>query len=91
MSSSNEKLLAIGTVVIANDGFSTSLGQIADVETNRWGTFYVVLRNGHFEHVGTIGPADRLGIGWKVATAAEIERQRRLDALPSSPDDSDER
>lgn len=66
----------IGTMVIANDGFSTRMGQVADHHTDRWGTFHVVAIGGEFEHVMTIGDEDRLGIGWKVATADEIRREQ---------------
>ena len=68
------KLVPVGTMVIANDGFSTRLGQVADYETNRWGTFHVVSIDGTFEQVGHIGDENKLGIGWKIATAAEIAR-----------------
>lgn len=66
----------IGTMVIANDGFSTRMGQVADHTTDRWGTFHVVAIDGGFEHVMTIGDENKLGIGWKVATADEIRREK---------------
>lgn len=68
---------AIGTKVVANDGFTTRIGQIADHTTDRWGTHHVVLIEGEFEFVDYIGNADMLGIGWKVATEAEIARAKR--------------
>ena len=70
-------LVPVGTMVIANDGFTTRLGQVADHETTRWGTFHVVSIEGLCEQVGHIGGEDKLGIGWKIATTAEIERQMR--------------
>jgi hypothetical protein len=70
-------LVPVGTMVVANDGFSTRLGQVADYETTRWGTFHVVSIEGACENVGHIGGEDMLGIGWKVATSAEIERAMR--------------
>lgn len=70
-------MIAIGTKVVANDGFSTRVGQVADHVTNQWGTFHVVLVGGEFETVGHIGPEDQKGIGWKVATSAEIARAAR--------------
>lgn len=75
----NADRLPIGTVVLGNDSFTTRLGQIADYETTRFGTFYVVLVGGEFNRLGFIGDADMRGIGWKVATAEEIARQRRYD------------
>ena len=70
-------MIAIGTMVIANDGFGTRLGQVADHETNRWGTWHVVMIDGQFEQVGHIKGADGLGIGWKVATEKEILRAQK--------------
>lgn len=64
----------IGTTVIANDGFATRMGQVADHETNKWGTFHVVRIDGQFEQVGHIGDENALGIGWKVATPDEMAR-----------------
>jgi hypothetical protein len=70
----------IGTMVIANDGFGTRLGQIADHMTDRWGTHHVVLIGGKFENVDHIMDADGKGIGWKVATQAEILRAQKYAA-----------
>lgn len=74
-------MIAIGTMVIANDGFSQRLGQIADHTTDRWGTHHVVLIEGQFELVGHIMPETGLGIGWKVATEAEIARAKRYQEM----------
>ena len=71
---------AIGTKVLANDGFTTRVGQVADHTTDRWGTHHVVLVDGAFENVDHIGDADMKGIGWKVATDAEIARAKRYAA-----------
>lgn len=69
---------AIGTTVIANDGFGVGrVGQVADHITDRWGTRHVVAIDGDFEQVCHIGEADMQGIGWKVATPAEVARVRR--------------
>ena len=65
----------IGTMVIGNDGYHTRIGQVVDHETDRWGTWHVVLANGKFERVSGIDNADRLGIGWKVATLEETRRR----------------
>jgi hypothetical protein len=65
----------IGTKVVAYDGFSVRIGQVADHTTNKWGTWHVVLIDGQFESaVGNIGPADMKGIGWRVATPDDIKR-----------------
>ena len=71
------KLIPVGTMVISNDGFTTRLGQVADHETTRWGTHHVVSVEGACENVDYIGGEDKLGIGWKIATPAEIERELR--------------
>ena len=69
-------MVAIGTVVIGNDGYSKRLGQIADHQTTRWGTFHVVATESGFEQVATIASVDDVAtkIGWKIATPQEIER-----------------
>ena len=69
------KLVPVGTMVIANDGFNTRLGQVADHGANRWGAFHVVSIDGVFEQVDNIGDEGKLGIGWKIATPAEIKRE----------------
>lgn len=70
-------MIAIGTKVLANDGFETRIGQVADHTTDRWGTWHVVLIDGQFENVGHIMEVDGKGIGWKVATEWEIARAAR--------------
>jgi hypothetical protein len=70
-------MIAIGTKVVANDGFSTRVGQVADHFSNQWGSFHVVLIGDQFETVGHIDGEDQKGIGWKVATSAEIARAAR--------------
>ena len=71
------KLIPVGTMVISNDGFTTRLGQVADHGTTRWGTHHVVSVEGACENVDYIGGEDKLSIGWKIATPAEIERELR--------------
>ena len=73
-------MIAIGTMVIANYGFGTRLGQVADHQTDRWGTHHVVLIAGKFENVDNIMAADGKGIGWKVATEAEVLRAQKYAA-----------
>lgn len=70
-------LRKIGTIVKASDGFTERFGQVVDHETNRWGTFHVVVFDGKFEHVMTIGDENKLGIGFKVASQSEIEFMQR--------------
>lgn len=66
--------LPIGTMVLAEDGYSPRLGQICDVETDRWGTHYVVvMADGTFNTVHSVMPAGSHGIGWKVATSEWVE------------------
>ena len=72
-----DNMKQIGTRVVSNDGFSTRVGQVADHESNEWGVFHIVLIGGKFETVSRIGGEDMKGIGWKVATAAELERHAR--------------
>ena len=68
----------IGTKVIANDGFNGGrIGQVVDHQTTRFGVFHVVLIDGQFDQVMSIGAADMRGIGWKVATDAELSRAAR--------------
>jgi hypothetical protein len=69
-----EELRMIGTMVLANDGFETRLGQVADHKTDKWGTWHVVLIDGKFETVGYIGDESMRGIGWKIASEYEIAR-----------------
>lgn len=71
-----EELRKIGTMVLANDGFETKIGQVADHKTDQWGTWHVVLIGGQFQTVGYIGDESMRGIGWKIATEAEIKRAR---------------
>ena len=85
-SQSQDQIRKPGTMVIADDGFSTRIGQVADITTDRWGTWHVVAiaRDGEdsnpgevsFETVGTIRDAGAKGIGWKVATQDEVRRHR---------------
>ena len=66
--------LPIGTMLVAESQYGDRLGQICDVETNRWGTHYVVvLADGTFDTVHSVMPAGSRGIGWKVATPEWIE------------------
>jgi hypothetical protein len=76
----SDNMKKIGTRVLSCDGFSTRLGQVADHESDKWGVRHVVLICGKFEEVSFIGGEDMKGIGWKVATAAEIERHERYAA-----------
>lgn len=71
---------AIGTMVISDDSFTTRMGQVCDITTSRWGTFHVVIIEGKFEQVGHIDEQGTRGIGWKVATPAEIARHQRQQA-----------
>jgi hypothetical protein len=70
-------LLEIGTRVVADDGRTARVGQIADHTTDRWGSWHIVAIDGQMETVGHIGDAGQLGIGWRVATADDIRRARR--------------
>ena len=72
-----EELRKIGTMVLANDGFETKIGQVADHKTDKWGTWHVVLIGGKFETVGYIGPETMKGIGWKIATDDEVARAKQ--------------
>jgi hypothetical protein len=74
MTTSNKQ---IGTTVVSNDGFSTRIGQVADITTDRWGTWHVVSVDGDFVTVGHIGEVDMLGIGWKVASEGDVRRANR--------------
>lgn len=68
------EMLKIGTMVVAFDGFSTRLGQVADHTQDRWGWWNVVRIGDGFEPVALIRPAGALGIGWAVATEDQIKR-----------------
>jgi hypothetical protein len=70
-------MIAIGTKVISNSQSGFRIGQIADHQTDRWGTHHVVLVDGQFEQIDNIGSADMLGIGWKIASESEIARAAR--------------
>ena len=67
----------IGTMVVVNDGYTTRLGQVADIVTHQYGTFHVVAIDSEFDEVMTIGDIGAKGIGWKVATGAEIARHKK--------------
>jgi hypothetical protein len=67
-------LYPIGTKVVALDGFTIRIGQVADHTTDQFGRWHVVAMDGHFETVGSIRDRDALGIGWRVAKAAELGR-----------------
>jgi len=73
-------MIAIGTKILANDGYSKRLGEVVNHETNRWGDWHVVAVGDGREMVGTIDGPDAKGIGWKVATEAEIARAARYAA-----------
>lgn len=71
------ELLPIGTIVTADDGYTLRIGQIADHTRDRWGRHHLVAIDGELRSVDYIGPAAMLGIGWKIATPAEIARAKR--------------
>jgi hypothetical protein len=61
--------LLIGTMLHVTDGFTDSLAQIADIETDSWGTYYVVVKqDGTMTKVGYVAPKGTKGIGWSVAS-----------------------
>ena len=65
--------LPIGTMLHVTDGFTDELAQIADVETDRWGSHYVVVsQDGTITKVGYVGPEGAKGIGFSVASAEWI-------------------
>ena len=65
--------LPIGTMLYVTDGFTDSLAQIADIETNRWGTHYIVVyQDGTMTQVGYVMPEGTKGIGFSVASAEWI-------------------
>ena len=67
--------LPIGTMLYVTDGFTDSLAQIADIESDRWGTHYVVVRqDGTVVKVGYVAPEGTKGIGWSVASPEWIAR-----------------
>ena len=66
--------LPIGTILHVTDGFTDSLAQIADIESDRWGTHYVVVRqDGIITKVSYVAPEGTKGIGWSVASAEWID------------------
>jgi hypothetical protein len=67
-------LYPIGTKVVALDGFTIRVGQVADHTSDQWGRWHVVVMDGAFEKVGSIRDRDALGIGWRVAKADELSR-----------------
>jgi len=67
--------LPIGTMLLANDGFTPELGQICDVESDRWGTHYVVvMEDGSFRSVNFVDDECSDRIGWSVASPQWIAR-----------------
>ena len=65
--------LPIGTMLHVTDGFTDKLAQIADVETDRWGSHYVVVsQDGTITKVSYVGPEGAKGIGFFVASAEWI-------------------
>lgn len=66
------QLIPVGTVVLANDGFSKQIGKVIAHGENRWGKFHTVWIGGKEQQVDFIGDESRLGIGWKIATQDEI-------------------
>lgn len=67
--------LPIGTMLLANDGFTPELGQICDVESDRWGTHYVVvMADGSFRSVNSVDDECNDRIGWSVASPEWIAR-----------------
>lgn len=72
-----ETMQQIGTRVIADDGRTTRVGQIADHTRDRWGSWHVVAIDGTTETVGHISAAGTPGIGWRVASTDDLRRARR--------------
>ena len=67
--------LPIGTMLLADDGFSQELGQICDIESTRWGQHYVaVMADGSFRTVDHVADKSGGGIGWSVASPEWIAR-----------------
>ena len=67
--------LAIGTMLLANDGFMPLLGQIADIESTQWGQHYVVvMQDGTFRTVNSVNEECDSRIGWSVASPPWIAR-----------------
>jgi hypothetical protein len=67
--------LPIGTMLVANDGFSQRLGQICDIETTRFGQNYVVvMADGSFRAVHSVKDECSSRIGWAVASPEWIAR-----------------
>jgi len=74
-------MIKIGTKILSNHGnFVTQVGQVADIITNRWGTFHLVLIGGEFVEVMHISEEGYKGIGYKIATESEIARATRYAA-----------
>jgi len=66
-----------GTILISNSNSGPTYAQVAGRKTNRWGTHLVcaILADGRgFEAVSNVGEVEKLGIGWKLASQAELGR-----------------
>ena len=72
-----KQMVAIGTKVVGCDGFSDRVGQVADHKRDRWGEWHIVAVGGEFVTVGNIAAADAKGIGWRLATDADVRRENR--------------
>jgi hypothetical protein len=75
-------MFKIGTKVTVTDGccegaHGERIGQVADYVTDRWGTDHLVLIGGEFVRVGHISEVGYKGIGWRVASEADVARAAR--------------
>lgn len=73
--------IRIGTILVSNSLWGPTFVQVADIETNRWGTHLVCVRlienAGETVAVHSVGSEDMRGTGWKLATESDISRMRR--------------
>lgn len=69
-----------GTVIVSNSQTGPTFSQVVDFCQTQCGDHLDVAflgdRSGQFDTVHHVGPADMLGIGWKLATESEIKRIR---------------
>jgi hypothetical protein len=67
--------------LVSNSQWGPTYVQVTDCVTDRWGTHLVCAvlgeRQGECETVHSVGPVDMKGIGWKLASEAEVTRMAR--------------
>ena len=72
------KSIKNGTILVSNSLYGPTFVQVVDMESGEWGASLDchVIYSEHHEgivSVASVGPVDKVGVGFKIASSAEIE------------------